>query len=417
MRARLWLLLAPVALVVLLALVLGGWWQRVRLPPAAGAATVTGTPRVAVTTTAAAVVVEAVGNDGRALPAGTPVRLTLATPAGPTVTWAETDGGPLRLEVPFSRAGRIPYRLSVGDVAVEGVLERRPGPPITPVDLHLGARAARITGDRDPALVLFPLDAQDNVSDLPVAIEARYPRGETWRTRVEVRHLLAWTMIPVGARVGTLAVSAVSGGAHGERGEVDLLPGPVVDATFVAVVDEALASGRDVWRLDLREARDARGNLVGDGTAIAFAGGGGGLDVFLTRPLIMGGQPLILPSVPVAGEYSLYARAERYRSDPVTVTATPPVLAAELPARWRPASPPVLELGPVMDAGGALVDDGTRVALVVHAASGPLLAFDAALEDGRLRWTAPPLPARAEAVVVEIAGRRFRVPLPPGDGR
>lgn len=345
------------------------------------------------------------------LPSGLPVRLTLATPAGPVVTETLTTDEALRLELPYVRAGRTPYRLSVGEHVLEGVFDKAPGPPVTPLTLAIGARAARVTGDHDPALVIHPLDAQQNVSALPVVVTALYPDGERWQRSTNVEYLLAWTFIPTGQQVGTLKVSAVSSGARGQRGEVDLLPGDVTSATFAAPTDTALASGRDVWRLELAGATDANGNRALDGAAATFVGGGGERDFYLTRPLIQGAQPLVLLSLPEAGAYELAALAGEYRSEVVPLSATP-LDVAELPLGWRTLTPLVLELGPVLDTSGALVDDGTLVHLTLQRLGEPAARFSEPLQDGRLHWQVPPLPDGAERLNIQIGNRRDTLDLP-----
>ena len=347
---------------------------------------------------------------GEALPPNLNVRLTLATPAGPLVAEAVTTGEVTRLTLPYVRAGLTPYQLSVGDVVLEGAFSKAPGPPVTPLTLNIGARAAQVTLNHDPALVLHPLDAQENVSDMPVLTYALYPGGEVWERTLTPHRLIAWTFIPTGDDVGTLKVSAVSGDARGERGEVDLLPGEVSAATFAPIVDSALASGRDVWRLELSGAEDANGNRAGDGAAVSFVGGGEGRDLFLTRPLIQGAQPLVLPSYPEAGAYSVQARAGSYRSDALPLEAEP-LAVAEMPLRWSSLTPPQLELGPVLGTSGALVDDGTLVKLSFHGSAGKLAEFSAPLQDGWLRWTLPPRPEGATILAVEIGSHFDYLPV------
>lgn len=385
-------------LTLVVALSLAIWSNRTETQPVILSAPMN--PTVTVEVAAEAVSFD-VSNEGAALPPDLPVRLTLATPAGPLVAEALTTGGAIRLTLPYVRAGQTPYRLSVGEAAIEGAFSKTPGPPVTPLTLNIGARAARVTGDRDPALVVHPLDEQENVSDMSVLARASYPDGGVWETRLEPDHLLAWTFIPTGDEVGTLEVSAVSGDARGERGEIDLLPGEVSTATLTPIVESALASGRDVWQLRLADAADRYGNRASDGAALNFVGGGAGRDLYLTRPLIQGAQSLALPSYPEAGTYAVRARAGGYRSDAVTLEAEPLAVTAT-PLRWYSRAPLVLELGPVLGPSGALIDDGTPVTLSFHGPTGQLAEFSVPLQDGVLRWTMPPRPEGATILAAQV---------------
>jgi hypothetical protein len=80
------------------------------------------------------------------VPAGLPIRLTLYTPAGPVHQEVSGEGESIRLTLPYVRAGRTPYQLSLGSEIFTGELVRKPGAPVTPLALKVGARAVRVTG-------------------------------------------------------------------------------------------------------------------------------------------------------------------------------------------------------------------------------------------------------------------------------
>lgn len=191
---------------------------------------------------------------------GETVSATLLTPAGP-VTRSEQahTTGPLRLRLPYWRAGRTPYVVKVAGGRVEGQLTLAPGQPVTPLTLKVGARGVRVTQPRPPALVLHPTDGRGNVTDLPVRVLILRPDGLTLRRTEPVRHLTAWTFLPPGRVTGLLRVTATTGSAAGEVGEVDLLPGPARRA------DRA----RDGLYVDVR---DALGNAVTPQEALTVTG-------------------------------------------------------------------------------------------------------------------------------------------------
>ncbi len=184
-------------------------------------------------------------------PRGAPVTVTLLTPAGALRRAARAGpGGNARVPVPYARAGLTPYVVTAGAARVEGQLRLTPGAPRTPLTLKVGARAVRVTQPRPPALVLHPLDADGNVTARPVELLIRRPDGARLRRVAPVQHLTAWTLLPPGRVTGLLRVTATTGDAAGEVGEVDLLPGPARRAAALP------AAALDV------ELRDALGNLV-----------------------------------------------------------------------------------------------------------------------------------------------------------
>lgn len=352
---------------------------------------------------------------GSPLPAGMPLRLVLSTPAGPLVWSGESDGGLIPINLPYVRAGKTPYRFSAGDAVVTGSFEKEPGPPVGVLKLRVGRRMARVTADAAPALIVHPLDAQENVSDVPVFMRAESSRGDVWQRTVMPDRLMAWSLLPTEGATGTLKVSSVAGGVRGERAEVDLLSGVAARFDLGAEVAAAPATGRDPWRATLSAATDAAGNTVNDGTAVIFSGGNEQLDFFLTRPLIQGGQSLVLPTYPQVGDYRLQAESGLYRSAVVTLSANE-LQTEGLQARWLSQTPLILQLGPVLSPAGSFVDDGTPVTLSLYSSAkgsdSMLLSASNVLENGVLRWVLPPLPAGANMLEACVVGTCERLPLP-----
>ena len=353
---------------------------------------------------------------GEKLPAGLDIRLSLATPAGPYTWLGRTREAKPYFDVPYLRAGTTPYQLTVAGRALEGSFTKLPGEPLAPLNLKLGPRTVRVTGDRLPALVVHPLDAQQNVTRTPLAVTAKYPDASLWRRQIEPDRLVVWTLVPTGERTGRLVVSAVTADKRGEQAEVDLVPGVPESAHLFAVTGSAPASGRDAWEIELSSVRDRLGNRVADGTALSFTGGGvplGETDVrnfFATRPAVQGGLALSLPSTPLAGSYALQLVSGAFGSEPVQLNATR-LSPRSLNARLLPGRPLRLTVGPVLSELSALVDDGTPVSLRLLSGSAPLLTFSEALEQGWLTWPLPPLPASADALEICVGERCERLLL------
>ena len=188
-------------------------------------------PQMDVSTTATATIFLLTGPQ---LPGGLPVTVTLFTPAGTVRVQGHTERGRAELSVPYARAGLTPYRVQVGRQVVTGELRRDPGPPVTPLQLKIGARAIRVTWIRPPALVLHPVDAQGNVSALPVTVRSTRPDGTVVTATMTPQHLYAWTWLPTSRVPGVMHVVATTGQAAGEVGDVDVLPGPPARARWTA---------------------------------------------------------------------------------------------------------------------------------------------------------------------------------------
>ncbi|WP_425145199.1 hypothetical protein [Deinococcus sp.] len=350
---------------------------------------------------------------GDRLPDGVPVRLVLSTPAGPLQELASTRFGRTDLKVPYVRAGLTGYDLTLAGHRYRGSWWRNPGPAVTPLRLKVGARAVRVVGDPPPALVIHPQDAQGNVSNLPVLVRVQQPSvqaqpGTLWTRQVAVRHLLAWAFLPVGPRTGTLQVTASVGDAHGERAEVDLLPGPAAQARFRAPLGRAPASGRDGWQLELAAVRDRLDNPVLDGSSVTLLGQG--TEHFsVTRQTVGGALRLSLPAAPEPGQYSLTAQTGGYRSAALALTSLTPVEPDPFPVL---VAGKTVQVGPVLTPLGALPDNGTAVHLRILDAGGELLyAAQGVLSDGSTRFSLPDLASGQRTVEAEVGGQRSTVPL------
>ena len=372
---------------------------------------------------------------GQDLIAGVPWRAILYTPAGPLIARGLTNSSlTSTLSIRHVRAGLLAYRVIVGDDRwrFNGSVTRQPGLPITPLDLKVGARAARVVGNRPPALVLHPLDAQQNVSDEPILVRAERPDRIAFTRRIRVKHLTAWTYIPTGLRTGVLKISASSAQARGERAEVDVQPGPIAVGTLQADNDSVPADRREWWDVRLEDGRDALGNSALNGTVVEFSAqiDAARTRLFATRPTVRSTASIDLPPTVMPGRYAVQASSEAYRSNQKTLTARPPVTINDLMIRWasvhrtalRDSRRVTLNIGPLVDRLGALPDDGTPVQLEVLAASSGkrcdsrtsavLYEISLPLKQGLLSWELPPLPSGSSCVRINVAGQRRVLELP-----
>jgi hypothetical protein len=244
------------------------------------------------------------------------------------------------------------------------------------------------------------------------------PDGTDWTRQLPVKHLLAWSFLPVGTQTGTLQVVVGAGQAHGERAEVDLLPGPAVQATLSARRSSAPASGRDPWQLDVSDLKDRLGNQILDGTSVSVESSGvessgpqsgGTLNFSVTRQSAGGGVLLEWPAAPQPGRYRMTARSGNAASSAVTLTATKPLDVPSFPVRL---SGSILLIGPVLTELGALPDDGTPVALRFLTEGGRLVHEDTAfLTAGEAGYTLPALPPGTDRAEVRLGGQVSRLRL------
>jgi hypothetical protein len=118
---------------------------------------------------------------GKRFPAGITATLTLETPAGPIRTTLITTASiTVSLELPYHRAGLTPLTVQIGKLTFRDTVRRDASRAISPLELNIGARAVRVGLNRAPAVVLHPVDANDNVSAEPVLIRASRPDGSSF---------------------------------------------------------------------------------------------------------------------------------------------------------------------------------------------------------------------------------------------
>ena len=343
---------------------------------------------------------------------GSTARLLLSTVAGPYLSHHPLSSEGSSFSVPYLRAGKTPYHLELDGHSFEGILERVPGPAVTPLEPILTAKSVRVTREESPAVIIQPLDKNQNVTTSSVKLRVVNPDKQIAETQLSVEALYSWTYLPKSRDAGTQYVIAETQSARGERAELDLLPGEVARSDFQAVVHSAPASGRDTWHLRLAFPRDRLVNRISEGSSILFYGGGSGIDFFATRPLNQGESNLILPSYPQAGQFAIRSQSGSYLSDSVELTALA-LSASEISYRWLSLEPLRLELGPVIDQYGAIPDTGSEVRIdILDADNAVISQLNSPLSDGKASIVFPPLPQSARSLEFRMAGELIHLDLP-----
>ncbi len=339
-------------------------------------------------------------------------RLVLSTVAGPYVSEHLLNAEGSSFSVPYLRAGKTPYSLELGQATFTGTLERIPGPAVTPLEPLLTAKSARVTNNETPAVIVQPLDKNQNVNTNLLTLRVVNPDQTITETRPKVASLYSWSYLPPSRTAGKQYIIAETPSARGERAELDLLPGEVARADFQAVVASAPASGRDTWNIRLNLPRDKQVNRIIDGSSILFYGKGNGLDFFATRPLNQGESNLILPTYPQAGQFAIRSQSGSYVSDTVKLTALA-LSNKEIAHHWLSLQPLTLELGPVFDTYGAIPDTGSEVKIDILDEQGTVISqLINPLEAGKAIIVFPPLPQEASSLEFRMAGELIHLNLP-----
>lgn len=330
------------------------------------------------------------------------VQVTLSTPAGPLVETLKLEGS-ADLKIPYVRAGLLPYLIEAGGKRFKGQTSRAAGNPITPLSLNVGARAARVVGDRPPAVVVHPLDRDLNVADVPVQIQTEKPDGQRWKTTLKVKHLLAWGYLPesTGGRTGKMQVSAVALQARTESAVVDLQPGFTRAGTLTAPVNRVTLGTQTVWRLQGLGLMDQEGNPILDGTAVHVRGSGEGWRFFSTQPSVMGEMPLNLLPTLKPGVYRFQITTDHLKSKMIQLEAAQIKVLGNITLSEQK----VLRVGPLLTPLGALLDDGTPVLIEMVSSSGSVLQeIRTVLQNGFLRMELPLMPQGTMLLRVSVAG-------------
>lgn len=334
---------------------------------------------------------------------GAAVRVLAVTGLGQRVeeVVADEDGAArLVLGAAVTRqAGLMSLLVTSGDGVAEGVVDVRPGPVEDAVQTVVGARTI-VADDADLAMaVAIPVDTWGNapLDGTPVTVHRVRPDGVTEQSAVQVGGLLAWAEMFSGTVAGT-------GRVWTSLEQPDEVVGPATSLVevpapprrfglrLVDTVGAPVADGRSLLELRTPVLRDAFGNVQLDGTAVTITWTGAEGAGSTVTTTVGGIARVVLQAPSRPGPLVVRATSRGTRSGALRVDLGPAV--DELPAvgRWRDG---LLEVtvGPlrrtdVATGGGALLDDGTPVDLVVRTSDGPRVVAGQ-LVDGRAVLSVP----------------------------
>lgn len=384
---------------VAVALVLAGLGAEAgAVDPSAGAAA--GEPVLRLPQTVVAGEDVAVGVGG--VEPGTGVRVLAVTGLGQRVeeTVADQDGeAQVVLDAATTRAaGLMTVLVTVDGVASEGVVDVRPGSVEDAVQTVVGARTI-VADDADLAMaVAIPADTWGNapLDGTPVTVHRLRPDGGAEQQAVQVDGLLSWAEMFSGTVAGTGQVwtSLPGTGVVGPTTSLIEVPAPPRRFSLrpVDTVGVPVADGRSLLELRTPVLRDPFGNVQLDGTAvtITWTGAEGAGSTVVTT--VGGVARVVLQAPSRPGPLVVRATSRGTRSGSLRLDLG--AALDELPAvgRWRDG---LLEVtvGPLRRTsgaagGGALLDDGTPVELVVRTGDGPRRA-SGQLVDGSVVLVVP----------------------------
>ncbi|MEZ4632671.1 MAG: hypothetical protein R2880_18490 [Deinococcales bacterium] len=333
------------------------------------------------------------------------VEILLYSPAGPLRYLFSLEEALAGIRVGYARAGRCYYQINLLDAesqnlyTYESYLDKAPLNAISPLDLKVGARSLRVASEGISALVMHPLDIDGNVSHDEIHVLIEQPGGNILEKDIHAERLVAWTYLPSDDHTGLMNITAYTAQARGERNEVDILPNVVNDFILSKLNDPISTSPRQTWQLAFEAFEDVLANPLESYATLSiqaqseFQQAMSPWYLSLNRPIIDNHFSLSIPSAPYAGSYQLKAYAGRsFRESNLSSHPHIPLI----PWRWLSLDPAMLEVGPIIDTQGALVDDGTSLTLELlkespafQQQSAPRLTVNLTLNQGMALWQVP----------------------------
>lgn len=334
---------------------------------------------------------------------GAAVRVLAVTGLGQQVAdvVADEDGAArLVLDAPVTRqAGLMSVLVTSGGGVAEGVIDVRPGPVEDAVQTVVGARTI-VADDADLAMaVAIPVDAWGNapLDGTPVTVHRVRPNGVTEQSSVQVGGLLAWAEMFSGTVAGTGRVwTSLEQSEEVVGPATSLVEVPAPPRRFglrlVGTVGAPVADGRSLIEVRTPVLRDRFGNVQLDGTAVTVTWTGTEGAGSTVATTVGGIARVVLQAPSRPGRIVVRATSRGTRSGALRVDLGAAVDALPAVGRWRDG---LLEVtvGPLRRTGagaggGALLDDGTPVDLVVRTSDGPRVVAGQ-LVDGRATLTVP----------------------------
>jgi hypothetical protein len=356
-------------------------------------------------------------NVGGDLPDGTPVTLVAIGTYGPRADRATAIGGVAGFVLPpewTRKAGVVTLTATAGGARGEAQVTLRAGGGIEPIVPLVGPRSIVADGREWTMIALVPQDGFGNplADGTPVQLRARHPQGPDEQRDLTVQHLLAWARIDSRTRAGRGTISVAVGGVPGPEAAFQEVPGWPVALDLSADPPTLPADGRQFVTLRTGVLRDRFDNVVADGTLVTFiVDGPDGAHRAIPANTVGGvaEAQLRAPASPA----TLTARATIYgvESAPVQIAFTPgPAAGAFGVAAQSDDGRGVLTIttGPLLDAFGGYVPDGTAVAVLLTDDQGRATQF---------RTTAAGGHARLEVRLAGLAPGRYEIEVVAGSGR
>lgn len=302
-----------------------------------------------------------------------PVAVTVVGPYGawPSVVRAEGISAQVHLDAAMTRAaGDLELRASTCNEAGSAVVTVDAGPAVAPVVPLVGAKRVIADGTDNAAVVTLPQDAMGNPVPDGTSVEWRLtrPSGREDAATTGTGHLLAYRLVTAGTIAGRTTAVATADGAAGPAELLLEVPGPPPDG-FPLALERAPSLTATGATVGVRDLRDARGNRLVDGTAVAFVvDDPDGSQRRIDGVLIAGAASVVIPAPSAAGASTVHAVVDGSSSASLAV-GWPPVGGTAFPvaATLDPALHVLtVTLGPVRDAVGAIPPDGIPAWIVVQ---------------------------------------------------
>ncbi len=341
------------------------------------------------------------------------VRLDIVDALAVTTLETQVDGRSARFEIEgelTQLAGRVSFHALGPDGAqVTAATTITPAVAASPLDITVGPRTVIADGRDQTMVIAIAADRYGNPLDDGTSVDVTFDDGSTSTVGVTVDHGLASVLVAsdtVAGPVEAFASLRDNGGVA-----VSEIRSPRVDYTEVAgrpeevslLVDSPTdapwpADGRSLVELHTSPIEDRYGNPMPDGYLVRIDVAGPDGRGTLTSTTIDSVARFVLQAPGRPGTVELRADTGDVANQTLVLEFSTAI--SELPVEVRPGTTGVIvEIGPVLDHGGALVPDGTKA----HLAGVSLAGADGVtveLEAGRATVVADADPDGAVTVTV-----------------
>jgi hypothetical protein len=233
------------------------------------------------------------------------------------------------------------------------------------IDVHAGPRTIIADGNDTTMVATIPSDAFGN--PLPdghaVIITLVDDAGRVVDVDADIEHGVAAELISSGTSAGTVEVFATDGSVSSRRVEYDEVPGAASAVSTVLTGDSStlVADGRQLIEVSTSTIVDRFGNRLLDGHLVQLRTDGPGGVGLATATTIDGIARFRVPAPSRPGTVTLAAMVDGTVGEPMILTFAPAVSAIPAVVRIDDTGSSIVDVGPVLDALGAVVSDGTPV--------------------------------------------------------